>query len=155
MNEACPRLVQLCNSLMFAIEVPDGAKPGDPIKVRLPDGVTVVKITVPEGAGPGTTLEFELPSEEKEKKAPPPKKEQSMDQKAVPAHLHSEEKVRMSSAGADLANAAPERIYVIHLPEDVVPGKPLVAEIMEAAGWFSLKRWGWFHFVMRERDHCT
>lgn len=44
----------------FAIEVPQGSKAGDPLKVRMPDGVTMVRVTVPEGAGPGTTLEFDF-----------------------------------------------------------------------------------------------
>jgi len=123
----------LFSSAMYAIEVPEGARPGDPIKVRLPDGVTVVKITVPEGAGPGTTLEFELPSEE----APAPAPEKKVEEEelaAVPARLHSEEKVRMDEVSGDLTNATPERIYVITLPPGVVPGKPIVAEIMDADG---------------------
>eukprot|EP00966_Prymnesium_polylepis_P008040 185097-Prymnesium_polylepis.1 len=121
---------------MYAIEVPDGAKPGDPIKVRLPDGVTVVKITVPEGAGPGTTLEFELPSEEGAPAPEKPKedKPKAQEPQAVAARLHSEEKVKMSDGVSDLTNTAPERIYVITLPEGVVPGKPIVAEIEGADG---------------------
>ena len=113
-------------------QVPDGAKPGDPIKVRLPDGVTVVKITVPDGAGPGTTLEFELPSDD-----PPPKPAPApapMDENtAVPARLHSEEKAKLT-AGSDLTNTTGEKIYVITLPQGVVPGKPIVAEIMDGSG---------------------
>ncbi|KAL1495977.1 hypothetical protein AB1Y20_014617 [Prymnesium parvum] len=119
---------------MYAIEVPDGAKPGDPIKVRLPDGVTVVKITVPEGAGPGTTLEFELPSEEAGSTPREHHKRHDDEPAAVPARLHSEEKVRMNALDGDLTNAAPERIYVLTLPPGVVPGKPIVAEIMDGSG---------------------
>jgi len=125
-------------SIMYAIEVPDGAKPGDPIKVRLPDGVTVVKITVPEGAGPGTTLEFELPSEEASApaKAPAPApapEKHDEEPTAVPARLHSEEKAKLTADG-DLTNAVGEKIYVITLPAGVVPGKPIVAEIMDGSG---------------------
>ena len=91
-----------------------------------------MKITVPDGAGPGTTLEFELPSDD-----PPPKPAPApapMDENtAVPARLHSEEKAKLT-AGSDLTNTTGEKIYVITLPQGVVPGKPIVAEIMDGSG---------------------
>ena len=46
---------------IYTIDVPEAAKPGMALKVRLPDR-GMVKITVPEGCVPGNQLEFTLPA---------------------------------------------------------------------------------------------
>lgn len=46
---------------LYTIDVPEAAKPGMALKVRLPDR-GMVKITVPEGCVPGNQLEFTLPA---------------------------------------------------------------------------------------------
>ena len=55
-----PRTAADPAQVTYEVTVPQGAMPGDKLKMQLPTGPDV-QITIPKGAAPGTVLSFELP----------------------------------------------------------------------------------------------